>query len=299
MEGRTLGHSPRNADVRPLYYSKLLLGRLGWSDEEIDSLPDRILSGEFTLDTMLETAEEAVRTGVVRRGNGWWHRPVNGPDFLSYYSSQGGEVAGGDDTLIFDKNAALTMYRILYSATQQRSILSPTLLGMEWNQWHTVVSSADRVLFSFGGSWNWADWASNYVMTVVARNSFLKTLVFAALPAGATGKPTTLTHPLVYMISSHSEHPDLAMLVIAKATTRELNTTYAVESGHLAILRSQAGYPPYTDNRFLEQSDPPVGRDHFFAEQPLLEYLVRSVLPWHRGSGIGRAHCGRSVGGCC
>ncbi len=243
---------PQDADVRPLYYSKLLLGRLGWSDEEIDSLPDRIISGEFTLDAMLETAEEAVRTGVVRRGNGWWHRPVNGPDFLSYYLSQGGEVAGSDETLIFDKKAALTMYRILYSATQQRSILSPTLLGMEWNEWHTVVSSADRVLFSFGGSWNWADWASNYVNDRGGEEFLFENIGFAALPAGATGKPITLTHPLVYMISSHSEHPDLAILVIAKATTRELNTTYSVESSHLAILRSQADYPPYTDNQFLE-----------------------------------------------
>ena len=119
-----------------------------------------------------------------------------------------------------------------------------------------MISSADRVLFAFGGSWNWADWASNYVNDRGGEEFLFENLGFAALPAGGTGIPTTLTHPLVYMISSQVEHPDLAMLVIAKATTRELNTTYSVESSHLGILRSQADYPPYTDNRFLASLSP-------------------------------------------
>ncbi|MCH8971992.1 MAG: hypothetical protein IH918_07915, partial [Acidobacteria bacterium] len=44
-----------------------------------------------------------------------------------------------------------------------------------------------------------------------------------------------------------------ALLVIAKATTKELNTEYAVASGHLAILTSQADYEPYTSAVFLSQ----------------------------------------------
>ncbi|MGH2545041.1 MAG: extracellular solute-binding protein, partial [Ardenticatenaceae bacterium] len=39
---------PQDAEARPLYYSKPLLRELGWSEEEIESLPDRIASGEFT-----------------------------------------------------------------------------------------------------------------------------------------------------------------------------------------------------------------------------------------------------------
>jgi inositol-phosphate transport system substrate-binding protein len=53
------------------------------------------------------------------------------------------------------------------------------------------------------------------------------------------------------MVSSAAENPDLALLVISKATTKELNTTYAVTSGHLGILNSQADYEPYTSAAFL------------------------------------------------
>ncbi|MEE9616044.1 MAG: extracellular solute-binding protein, partial [Anaerolineae bacterium] len=69
---------PQDAEARPMFYNKTLLAELGWSDADIESLPDRIMSGEFTWEDMFDTAEEAVTAGVVAEGNGWWHRPKNG-----------------------------------------------------------------------------------------------------------------------------------------------------------------------------------------------------------------------------
>jgi inositol-phosphate transport system substrate-binding protein len=242
---------PQDAEARPFYYSKKLLRKLGWSEVEIESLPERIIKGEFTLGNLFDTAEKAVQSGIVRQGYGFWHRPINGPDFLYYYKAHGGEIVGNGDALLFDKEAALEVYKLLHSASQERGILSPTLLGMAWNEWHSVLSSSEKVLFWFGGSWNWADWAANYVMDRGGEDFLFENIGFAAIPAPSAGKPITLTHPLVYMITSQSDHPDLALLVIAKATTKELNTPYAVESGHLGILKSQSEYPPYTSARFL------------------------------------------------
>ena len=74
--------------------------------------------------------------------------------------------------------------------------------------------------------------------------------------------PISLTHPLIYMVSSQSENADLALMVISKATTKELNTEYAVASGHLGILESQASYEPYTSAVFLS------------AVAPILEYTT-------------------------
>ena len=52
---------------------------------QIEALPERIRSGEFTLQDLLETAREAVDKGVVEEGFGFWHRPLNGPDFWEFY----------------------------------------------------------------------------------------------------------------------------------------------------------------------------------------------------------------------
>lgn len=268
LDGRRWG-VPQDAEARPLYFNKALLAELGWSQEEIDSLRDRIESGDFTWEDMLDTAEDAVVAGVVAPGNGWWHRPRNGPDFLYYYYAAGGDIAGTGGNLAFDKDAALAVYQVLEDATQTRDILSTTRLDGDWTSWHTGVSGGD-VLFAFGGSWNWADWAANYVADLGGETYLFENFGAAPIPGmgAGTGAPITLTHPLVYMVSSQSEHPDLALLLISKATTKELNTPYAVDSGHLGILNSQADYAPYTSARFLSDVLPLLNFTTFLPNSP-------------------------------
>jgi inositol-phosphate transport system substrate-binding protein len=260
---------PQDAEARPLYFNKTKLSELGWSDADIESLPERIASGEFTWEDMLDTAEEAVKAGVVAEGNGWWHRPKNGPDFLYYYYAAGGEIVGEGDALIFDKEAALKVYEMLYAATQERGILSTTRLDGDWTGWHTSITDGD-VLFMFGGSWNWAEWFSNYVVDRGGEDYLWEHFGFAPIPARAEGTdtPITLTHPLVYMISSQYEHPDLALLLISKATVPQLNTDYAIASGHLGILKSQAEYGPYTSAKFLSQVLPLLDFTTFLPNSP-------------------------------
>ena len=84
LDGKRYG-IPQDAEARPMYYRKDLLLELGWTQAEVDSLPADIASGAFTWEEMIDTAEAAVAAGLVDEGNGWWHRPVNGADFVYYY----------------------------------------------------------------------------------------------------------------------------------------------------------------------------------------------------------------------
>lgn len=264
LNGRIWG-VPQDAEARPMFFSKPLLRELGWTEEEIASLPERVANGEFTWEDMFDTAEQAVEAGVVEPGHGWWHRPSNGPDFLYYYYAAGGQITEeGTDALVFDKEAALNVYQKLYSAAQERNIIKPTVLGEDWNSWKEQTSTFDNILFVFGGTWRWANWAVTYLQDRGGEDYLFENVGFAPIPAMKDGidKPITLTHPLVYMISSQAEYPDLALLLISKATTKELNTDYAVASGHLGILKTQTDYAPYVNAKFLS------------ATLPLLEYTT-------------------------
>ncbi len=270
LNGRRWG-VPQDAEARPMYYSKPLLRELGWTEDEIESLDERIAAGEFTWQDMLDTAEAAVEAGVVEPGRGWWHRPSNGPDFLYYYYAAGGEVTEeGTDALVFDKEAARKVYQMLYDATQVRDILSPTRLDGDWESFRLETATFDTVLFVFEGTWRWASWHTNYLQDQGGEDYLFENVGFAPIPANAegTGRPVTLTHPLVYMVSSQSEHPDLALLLISKATTRELNTDYAVASGHLGILKSQSEYAPYTNAKFLSATLPLLDYTTFLPNSP-------------------------------
>lgn len=244
---------PQDAEARPLYYSKPLLSELGWSEQDIESLPDRIRSGEFTWSDLTATALEAVESGVVAEGNGFWHRPSNGPDFLYYYFALGGELEGEDGrTLVFDTEVAERVFSVFADLTESGLMRDDMLGGLEWSEWHDSVSSAQEVLFWAGGTWNWGDWAANYRAADGGEEYLFENIGYALVPAFSDGgEPITLTHPLVYTISSAAEHPDLALRLIAKVTTAPINTLHAVGSAHIGIVKSQSDYPEYANAEFL------------------------------------------------
>jgi len=258
---------PQDAEARPLYFSKPLLRDLGWSDEEIEALPEKIKAGEFTFADMLDVAQEAVELGVVEEGNGYWHRPRNGPDFLYFYFGMGGQILDEAGNLVFDKQAALDVYK-LFEDARARGIMAGKHLGIEWADWHTAVSSAENVLFWTGGTWNWGDWAVNYVADRGGEDYLFENIGVALVPALKTGKPITLTHPLAYMVSASSKHPDVAMALLAAITTPEANNRHAIESAHLGILNAQLESEDYKNARFLSLTHPMLEYTTFIPNHP-------------------------------
>jgi len=68
---------PLAADTGILFFSKPLLRRLGWSEAQIDALPQRVLAGNFSQGDMRALAREAERRGIVRPGFGVWQGEDN------------------------------------------------------------------------------------------------------------------------------------------------------------------------------------------------------------------------------
>ncbi|HIP98939.1 TPA: extracellular solute-binding protein [Candidatus Bipolaricaulota bacterium] len=228
--------------------------QLGWSEEEIDALPLRILNGEFTLYDMLEVAKQAVDAGIVAPGNGFWTRPKNGPDFTAFYYDFGGEtIDEATGKLVFDTEAGLKYYQFFYDAAHDYGSMG--CLGLGWSEaWHPGVTG-DQVLFWVGGTWQWAEWATLYLQDVGGEDYMWENFGFGLIPAAEEGgRPVTLTHPLAYMISSQCEHPEIALGLIAMVTDYGPNTRHAVASTHLGILKGQTEYPFYQESRLLSET---------------------------------------------
>jgi len=246
---------PQDAEARPLYWSKPLLRELGLSDAQVDGLADAIKSGAYTLDDMLAAAKLAVDKGIVKEGFGFWHRPRNGPDFWAFYYDFGGEtIDSASGKLVYDQAAGLKHFQFFEDATQISNVLVNDIFGLEWSEWHTEITDSNKVLFWIGGSWQWAEWAENNVNDRGGEDFLWENFGFGLIPAAAKGgKPVTLTHPLAYMVSAKSKHPDLAFKLISAITSDEANTRHAVGSTHLGVLKSQATYAPYLEDRLLAE----------------------------------------------
>jgi len=249
---------PQDTEARPMFYNKTKLKELGWSDADVEALPEKIQNGDFTLDDLIATAKEAVDKGVVEPGYGYWHRPSKGGDTLQYYFSYGGRVYDPDeDKLVLDKSALLDWYKFQRRVVEE-GITPENFIGTDWAIWHEAVSGGE-VLFWNGGIWQWADWAKNYVAEEGGQDYLFGFVGYALQPSGIKGQGGgTLSHPLVYMITSESasgsKDQDAACALLAKTTTPEINTLHAVGSTHLGLLKSQADYPEYAADRLLSET---------------------------------------------
>jgi inositol-phosphate transport system substrate-binding protein len=246
---------PQDTEARPFYWSKKLLRDLGWSEEEIEALPDKILKGEFTLDDVLRIAKEAVEKGVVEEGYGFWHRPSKGPDFYEFYYAFGGRAQDpATGKLVLTKDAMLKHLKFHGTLTAEK-LMRPDVLGMEWKEFKAHCATAEEILFIPDGTWRWADWAVNYVADRGGDAYLKENMGFGLIPAAEKGgRPNTLSHPLVYVVTTQSKHPEIAFRLITIATYPDLNTIHAVESNHLGITRSQISHHDYAEAWFLRDT---------------------------------------------
>lgn len=240
---------PNTPEARPFYYNTTLLGELGWSEAEIEALPGRIQRGEFTWDDVIEVGKAAVAAGVVEPGHGYWHRPVNGPDFYHTYYAFGGRLQDAETgKLVFSQDAALGQFE-LYRRLIDEGVMLRELLGMPWDEWHRNWVDGN-VLFNSAGTWSWAQWAVQYGpgWDFVWDNYF-----YALQPAAKAGdEPTTLSQPQAYMVWSGTAHAELAVRLLSYVLTPELDVR-AMESGHLPTLETSRTLPDFQENQFLSQ----------------------------------------------
>jgi len=240
---------PQDTEARPIYYRKDLLAKMGWSKDRIDGLADAARKGEFAWPDLTATAKEAVDKGIVEPGKGWYHRPSQGADFYSWYYQNGGRMQDKETgKLVLVKDALAKHYQVHFDAVRTLKITPENMIGTEGRVWHETVTSG-KVLFYNAGTWTWKDWQATYK---VNEQDLWDNVGFMLVPAAQRGgKPVTLSHPLVYMVTSSSKNQELAFRVIANATTPELNSKHAVQSAHLAILKSQEKDPTYQQDKFL------------------------------------------------
>ena len=250
-KGKTWG-IPQDTEARPLYFNKVLLKKLGWTDQQIADLPKRITTGDFTWEDVTGVAKEARQKNIIEPGKGYYHRPFNGPDFMQWYRSFGGrDYDPPTGKLVFSKAAAQRYYRWLRGGVDA-GIIEKDRLNNDWNRFHQPITEGDgKVLFWSGGTWNWAEWGLQWVASKGGDAWLFDHFGYAPHPAYAKGgKPITLSNPQAYMVSASSKNRELGVRLLAYTTAPDLDAKHAVGSAHLPVLKRTTGM---FNNRFLKE----------------------------------------------
>lgn len=137
--------APIDAGFNILYFDKRKLRELGWTDTEIQTLPDRIGHGDFVLADLLKTAKQAIELGIVEPGYGFIAGYGGADDFLDIYYSFGGEIydqEGAHFLLSIDAfEKASEFYRVLFANNLRLSNFS----GYSKSNWFSAFLRTDAL----------------------------------------------------------------------------------------------------------------------------------------------------------
>ena len=249
-EGAVYG-LPQDAESRPFFAWIPHMKAIGYSDADIAALPERVAGGEYTLYDVLDDAKKMQDQGVVEPGYGFYPRVSNGPDYWQFYQSFGGEMQdAASGKLIYDQGAMTRFYKFFADAVAM-GVTRKNHVGTPWDQWYAEVASGKAGLWH-GGTWHYARYTGKEGLT-----DFFDKIQFTLIPAGdANGRPNTITHPLVYLVTNRGTDDDafIAAELVKIASEPRINTLHAIKSAHLGIAKSQTSIELYSNDRWASEA---------------------------------------------
>ena len=242
---------PQDAESRPFFAWIPHMKAIGYSDADIAALPERVASGDYTLYDVIEDAKKMQDKGVVQPGYGFYPRVSNGPDYWQFYLSFGGEMQdAASGKLIYDQGAMTRFYKFFADAVAA-GVTRKNHIGTPWDQWYAEVASGKAGLWH-GGTWHYARYTGKEGLS-----NFFDKIQFTLIPAGdANGRPNTITHPLVYLVTNRGTDDDafIAAKLVMIASEPRINTLHAIKSAHLGITRSQTSIGLYSNDRWASEA---------------------------------------------
>ena len=132
---------PFDLPVRAIYHNREPLRKIGWTEDEINALPKKVESGEFTFEDFMALCEEVTSAGVVEYG--MMHRPGYGNDFLDVLETLGGSYHDGAGKLVFEETGISRFFRFIYDNANVTKISPPNMNQMGWDVINSAVGRGD------------------------------------------------------------------------------------------------------------------------------------------------------------
>lgn len=218
VDGKAYG-MPFDLPIRVIYYNKSALKAIGWTEEQIEALPQQIASGEFTYEQFLALCKEVQDKGAVTYGLA--HRPGPGNDFLDILQTMGGEYYTPEGNLVFDEAAMLRFFQNIYDNANVTKITPPDLNQMGWTTINTMVG--DGTAFAYYGPL----YSATYVSGAVNKTpeQLAEDVGFAIFPASENNKtPFCIAAPQGMGINANTKYPE-----VCKDLLRELYAGSSVD----------------------------------------------------------------------
>jgi len=248
---------PTEADVTALYFNKVALRKLGWSEARIEALPQHIQDGEWTFDDLRATAGEAIAKHIIAPGFGIW--PIRAKDAQLYtlYLMGGGRaydpVAGKPVINQRRLAEAIGLRRAMF----RERLTAPFFEGVIGPVWNRNVARRDafiggRVLFFLDDATEWGNLLAKLPGASATR--FLDELMGVALiPIAKQGQAARagsfVSFNWFYALTSDTassgrHHQAEACALLAKMTLPVLNDLHTSVNGSASVMTARSPSVP-------------------------------------------------------
>lgn len=265
---------PFDLPVRAIYYNKTALNQIGWSDDEIAALPQKVANGEFTFEEFMALCQEVQEKGAVKYG--MLHRPGYGNDFLDIMQTLGGTYHQ-DGKLVFDEQGITRLFQFLYDNANVTKITPPDLNQMGWETINTMVG--DGSAFSYYGP----VYSSLYVAGAVDKTpeELAEGVEYLMFPKSEyRTEPSVTAAPSGMAINPNTKHMDVCLDLLREvAKSPDLLARHGGEIFSLSSVAAANQESAITENPILKN----IGymADHAAAE-PALDGMVTFTSEMHK-----------------
>ena len=236
---------PQDAEARMFFYNKKRLREAGYDEAFIDGLPERALSGDLTMDELIDIGKQVVDKTDAQYGI--LHRPNKGPDYIMVFHSYGTEFVDpetGNLLLERDKLAAAFGW---FERAVKEGVIPANNTAMEFDALRKEFYTGNAAFWMYG-IWDLGTYAFPTYGLPPEEEAFFADWGWIASPAAEKGgTPGSLTHPIIYAIAADVADPELAVRLLGHASAADLNTEHAVTTTHIGIKPEQLEDPKYAE----------------------------------------------------
>ncbi|MBS5604278.1 ABC transporter substrate-binding protein [Enterocloster lavalensis] len=205
---------PMDMPFRVIYYNKDDLKAIGWTDEEVEALPEKIRNKEVLFEDFIDICQEVVEKGGAKYG--LVHRPSAGHDFYDIINALGGVYYNDQNQLVFDSQGILKFFQFTYDNAQTRGITPDNLNQLGWDTINKMVGTGEA--FAYYGPM----FSATYVAQAAGRSTeeFAKQEAFVLFPAAdASGQPFAVAAPQTIAISADTKYPEICKDIVREMVT--------------------------------------------------------------------------------
>jgi len=139
---------PQDAEARMFFYNKKLLREAGYDNGFIEAMPARTLSGELTMDDVIEVAKRVI--SKTKAQYGILHRPNKGPDYIMAFQSYGNNfVDPGTGKLLLERDKLAAAFGWFERAVKQ-GVIPANNTAMEFDALRKAFYTGNAAFWMYG-----------------------------------------------------------------------------------------------------------------------------------------------------